>query len=114
MDSARFCRAAVALIAAYAIALQALLSVAGPAVAAPVSDGILCSDDPAGQHPVPHDKSCATACAALGPAAGGLPAPGTDAVVAPPARMVAFVPPRDWIAPEVFRGPQAPRGPPCA
>ena len=90
---------AIALVAAYAVALQGLLSafVVPIAVALPV--GMLCSgntvDDPAA--PANHETDCALACATL--AAGAPPPPDTvvarhvvrpaDDVVVPPAPLSA-------------------------
>ena len=64
---------AIALIAAYAVALQGLLSAFVP-VAAALPTEILCSgqsiDAP---EPVGYESSCASACAMLGGSAGLLP-----------------------------------------
>jgi hypothetical protein len=119
MESHSVRRRTVALIAAYAVALQALLSAFVPfdpsILAAPFA--VLCSHDEAGgaDHPPQHDLPCAAVCAALGHGVAG-PAP-PDVVVAC-AELLAFAtlaPASDWVAPRIaIDGPQAPRGPPLA
>lgn len=112
------CRA-VALVAAYAVALQALLSAIVPfdlaALTSPIS--VLCTHDQTDgtSHPLQHDLPCAAVCAALGHGIAG-PVP-PDIVIArtEPLAIAPLSPAGDWIAPRVaVRGPQAPRGPPLA
>ena len=102
---------AIALIAAYAVALQGLLVAFGP-VAAALPSGVLCSgqmmDGPA--EPAGHEPSCASACTMLGGMTAPLP---PDLAVAAPLAMpghdlsLSAAPP---IAPQ--RGPQTARAPP--
>ena len=111
----RLRRAPVALIAAYAVALQALLTAFVPAVsaAAPVAFA-LCSGNVADGYPVHHETPCYAVCVALGHAAGAPSPPDTIAAIAAPAAVIGFVPVEGWIAPVAILGPQAPRGPPLA
>ena len=118
MDSARFRRQAVALIAAYAMAVHALLSALGP-IAPATSSGplaVLCSHDADGSGlPDQHDLPCAAICAATGHGIAGTAPPDlTVAIIRPPV-VIALVPQSEWAPPRLaFRGPQAPRGPPLA
>ena len=102
---------AIALIAAYAVALQGLLSAFAPmAVALPA--GVLCSgqalDEPAA--PGSHEPACASACAMLGGAAAP---PPPDAVIG---RQIAGAAPELFPPPAPLaaapRGLQAARAPP--
>jgi hypothetical protein len=118
MESARFSRRTVALIAAYAVVLQALLSGLVPAVPLAVAPfGILCSHDANGGtgQPAEHELPCAAICAALGHGIAG-PLPPTIHVVPGPAYAIAtLAPASDWVAPRLaVRSPQYPRGPPLA
>jgi hypothetical protein len=69
MDSGRFRSRAVALIAAYAVAMQTLLSAFVPALpaTAAASFAVLCSHDGAdgSKQPLQHDPPCAAMCAAI-------------------------------------------------
>ncbi len=113
MDSARLRRAAIALVAAYAMALQALLLAAAPAVVAPAAAlAALCPGDGAGSHPAQHEWPCATACAALGQCVGGVLPPNTTVAIASLVAVIVLAAVGDWIAPVAIRGPQVPRGPP--
>lgn len=101
----------IALIAAYAVALQGLLSAFAPiAVALPA--GVLCSgqtlDEPAA--PATHEMSCTSACAMLGAAAAP---PQPDVVISRQVVDVALgsVPAPARLAAEP-RGLQAARAPP--
>ena len=111
----------VALIAAYALALQALLSafvMAVPATEAALT--VICSgaagDNPAGQ-PVGHDpiSSCPASCVMSGCGTGfALARSGVDLH---PARLDALRQPSVAAlaaAPAAIRGPQVPRAPPSA
>lgn len=117
MESARIKRIAIALLAAYAVALHALLVSFVPVSVAAFSDigGVLCSGAPVdrGDQPDRHDVPCPSVCAAFGHGLAG-PAPAADATAAPRVQAIlANSFPRDWIAPHVTTaGPQAPRGPP--
>lgn len=115
MDSARLRRAAIALAAAYAMALQALLLAAAPAALAPAAAfATLCPSDGAGGHPAQHEWRCATACTALGQCVGGVLPPDTTIAIAIPLAVIVLAAAGDWIAPAAIRGPQVPRGPPSA
>lgn len=121
MDSATLRRPIVALIAAYAMALQGLLLAFSPAeplaLSAPLA--ALCahtSGDGSGQgQPGRHDLLCAAMCAALGHGIAG-PVPSTVGLAIAAAADVAIeVAAADRVAPRrVPRGPQVPRGPPLA
>jgi len=118
MESRSFRRRAVALIAAYAVALQALLAtfvpIDSPALTAQL--GVLCSHDDAGgtSHPG-HELPCAAVCAALG---HGIVGPLPPSVVVAYAKPLAIASPRifkDWLPPRIaVGGPRASRGPPLA
>jgi len=119
MESRAVHRRTVALIAAYAVALQALLSAFVPfdpsILAAPVA--VLCSHDEAGgaRHPAQHDLPCAAVCAALGHGIAGPAPPDVVVAYAEPLALVTLAPARNWVAPRIaIDGPQAPRGPPLA
>jgi hypothetical protein len=112
-------RRTVALIAAYAMALQALWSTSIPVdlsvLASPAA--IFCSHDEAGGagHPARHDLPCTAVCAALGHGMAGRLPPVVAAAYAAPRVIAALAPTRDWVVPpDVIDGPQAPRGPPFA
>ena len=113
-----YCRT-VALIAAYAVALQVLLSAFVPVepslLASPVA--ALCSYDEAGgaSHPARHDLPCAAMCAALGHGNAGPIPPDVVIAYAGPVVVAPLAPVNDWVVPGVaLDGPQAPRGPPLA
>jgi hypothetical protein len=111
MDLQRLHRAALALIAAYAVALQALFTAFAPVLTSAAPMAVLCSGSVADGHPVEHDTLCSMACMALGQGVGVPPPPATIARLAVHAA-VAFIPPKHRIAPVAMLGPQAPRGPP--
>lgn len=112
-------RTVVALIAAYAVALQALLSAFLPLdpLALTASATVLCSHDGTdGQsHPGQHELPCAAVCAALGHGISGPLPPNVVAAYAEPVAIAAFVPFSDWTAPRIaIDGPPGQRGPPLA
>ena len=125
MGSGRLIRRSVALVAAYALALQALLLAAIPAVPAAqailyqaASYGVLCAQGAADpSHPPPaHEQTCAAMCAVLAHGTTGpLPPDFAAAIVAPAVGDSTLMPRHDpaeprlaaWIAPP-------PRGPPLA
>lgn len=118
MDSGRFRRLTVALIAAYAVALQTLLAAFIPA--APVSLAnplaVLCSHDADGPgQPAQHDLPCAALCAAMGHGiAGAVPPEFVIAVVVPYA-ITAIAAISEWVLPQIaLTAIHAPRGPPLA
>lgn len=103
---------AIALAAAYAVALQGLLAAFVP-VAIALPSGVLCSgqivDDPAS--PAGHEPSCASACAMLSTAAAP---PPPDAVAAFHAVARAHdTPPFEVPFAAIPRGPQTARAPPA-
>lgn len=101
---------AIALVVAYALALQGLLlAFVPPAMALP---GELCSGETADSPAAPagHNASCASACVLLG-AAAAPPPPNSVVAVRIAARISNFVPhPAPLIA--VPQGPQTARAPP--
>ena len=120
MGSRSVRRRSIALIAAYAVALQALFSAFVSFDPAILSDplAVLCSqEDGSGgaSHPASHDLPCAAVCVALGhDIAGPVPpevviAQARPVVVAPPVRV------SDWVTPHRHtETPHTPRGPPLA
>jgi hypothetical protein len=119
MNSGRLRRSTVALIAAYAIALQSLLSgmvPLAPSILAGTA-AVLCTHDSAdgtGQ-PSPHQLPCAAMCAALGHGMAGPLPPAVVVVFAAPYAVAADTAFNEWTPPRTdVRGPQAPRGPPLA
>jgi hypothetical protein len=119
MDSGRLRRRAVALVAAYAVALQVLLSAfvpVAPSVLTAAST-ILCSHDSAdgtGQ-PARHELPCAAMCAAMGHGVAGSLPPGNAVAAVSPRAVAAVASASDWVSPQIATsGPQAPRGPPLA
>ena len=112
MNSRRLRRAALALIAAYAVAMQALFAAFVPMP--PVSMAVLCSGNAPDGYPVQHESPCADACAALGQGAGAPPPPATTVAITTAAPVIQFVAFDGRIALVAILGPQAPRGPPLA
>jgi hypothetical protein len=112
-------RAAVALTAAYALALHALLLTFVPPQLAALADAltVLCAagapED--GGHPAGHPGPCPAVCAAVGQGlVGPLPA-CAGALAVPRAGDAAQVAPPDWTAPRLVAvWPPPPRGPPAA
>src|SRR5688500_1113850 len=98
MDSARLRRAAIALVAAYAMALQALFLGAAPAVLAPATASVaLCPGDGTDGHPAQHEWPCASACIAVGHCVGGILPPATTVAVAAPVAIIALAAFGQWI-----------------
>ena len=119
MDSRGLRHQAVALIAAYAVAMQALLSSFMPAAPAipDIAFAALCLRDGSdgSGHPARHDLPCAAICAALGHGLAGPLPPDIVVAVAAPQAMVALTPVDGWVTPRLaVRGPQAARAPPLA
>lgn len=119
MKLGRFRRRTVAaLVAAYAVALQALLSAFVPmaAVVPPGPFAVICSHDGDGSgSPTQHDLPCAALCAAMAQGLSGpLPPTVTVATVAPQV-VSSLAPASDWVPPSIAFAPNhAPRGPPLA
>ena len=103
---------AIALAAAYAVALQGLLAAFVP-VAVALPAGVLCSGEVAGDpaSPVGHEPTCATACVMLSAAAAPPPPDAVVAIhtVAPALETFPFEAPRA-AGP---RGQQTARAPPA-
>ena len=100
-----FRRKAIALLAAYGLALQGLLTAFVP-IAAAFPAGVICSDQSPDSHPAGDGPSCASACAMLGGIAGPLP---PDVVIA-----VQLVQAAPQTVPSAAPVVAAPRGPPTA
>lgn len=110
-------RTVAALVAAYAVALQALLSAFVPmaAVATPSPFALICSYDRGDGPPLRHDLPCAALCAAMAQGLSG-PLPPTVAVATIAPQVVSSLAPAgDWVPPNMaFAHNHAPRGPPLA
>jgi hypothetical protein len=118
MDLSPVHRRTVALVAAYAVALQMLFAAFVPPSLATTADGfaVLCFHDvDAPGSPVQHDVPCAAMCAAMGQGiAGPLPS-GTAVSVRVPSSIAAPIPASDWVPPRIAATDNhAPRGPPLA
>ena len=120
MKLGRFRRRTVAaLVAAYAVALQALLSAFVPmaAVVPPGPFAVICSHDGSDGSgpPARHDLPCAALCAAMAQGLSG-PLPPTVAVATIAPQVVSsLAPASDWVPPRIaFAHNHAPRGPPLA
>ncbi|MEX2034366.1 MAG: hypothetical protein WEA28_04155 [Xanthobacteraceae bacterium] len=119
MDSSGLRYRAVALIAAYAVAMQALLSSFMPAAPAipDIAFAALCLRDGSdgSGHPARHDLPCAAICAALGHGLAGPLPPDIVVAFSAPQAIVALTPVDGWVTPRLaIRGPQAARAPPLA
>jgi hypothetical protein len=116
MQWGRIRRIAIALSAAYALALQALLLSFVPLpIAALAQDGaVLCTyQDTGGGHPEQHQVPCVAVCAAMGHGIGGTPPSLVAEFLAP--RLIAAIlePFAQWVVPALVEtGPQTSRGPP--
>ena len=109
----------IALIGAYAVAMQTLLSAFIPMLPAALADplAVLCAHDGggAGGDPAHRDLPCAAVCAALGHGVAGPLPPDIAIAVTAPLIVVARAQRSDWVPPHLaLRGPQSPRGPPLA
>ena len=118
MDSGRIRRIAIALTAAYAVALQALfLSFVPMSVAALADPGsVLCaySDTGGAQHPAQHQVPCVAICAAMGHGITGAVPPVVAEIFGPRLFAAVVTPSVHWVAPNiVVTGPQMSRGPPA-
>ena len=127
MASGSIRRRTIALIAAYAVALQTLLASFVPMAAAahdplagPLAGSLaaLCSHDAAdgrGGQPAQHDLPCAALCAAMGQGIAGPVPSGMAIAAAAPQSIPAIVPAGHWAPPHIVpTGIHAPRGPPLA
>ena len=118
MDLSPVRRRTVALVAAYAVALQMLLAAFVPVSLAVPADAfaVLCSHDADGSGPpAQHDQPCAAMCAAMGQGVAG-PQPAVMAVsVVVPQSIAALIPASDWVPPRIAAADShAPRAPPLA
>jgi hypothetical protein len=119
MDSGRLRRSIVALIAAYAVVLQALLSGMVPLAPSLLAGAaaVLCTHDEAdgsGQ-PAQHTLPCAAICAALGHSLAGSVPPEVAIAFAAPYAVAIAATRNEWAPPRPhLRTPQAPRAPPLA
>jgi len=109
-------RRTVALIAAYAVALQMLLAAFVPGALAVPADAfaVLCSHDADGPgQPAQRDPPCAAMCAAMGQGiAGSLPT-GMAISVVVQSPIAVRIPAGDWVPPQIAAtDSHAPRGPP--
>jgi hypothetical protein len=118
MDLSPVGRRTVALVAAYAVALQMLLAAFVPVSLAMPADGfaLLCSHDTDGSGPpAQHDQPCAAMCAAMGQGIAGALPTGVVVSVAMPSSIAALNPASDWVPPPLAAtDSHAPRGPPLA
>jgi hypothetical protein len=117
MDSGRLRRRTIALVAAYAMALQALFAAFAPIDARSGAVAVLCSHDSgdgSGQ-PASHDLPCAAICAAMGHGIAGAALPDIVGAFALPQAIAAAVPVSEWVPPQIaLTDIHAPRGPPFA
>ena len=111
MDSGRFRSRAVALIAAYAVAMQTLLSAFVPALpaTAAASFAVLCSHDGAdgSKQPLQHDPPCAAMCAAIAHGVAGPLPPDFVAAVARPWAVAVLAPVSVWLPSQSAISPSA-------
>src|SRR5436189_3598244 len=111
-------RRTVALVAAYAVALQMLLAAFVPGALAVPADAfaVLCSHDADGPgQPAQRDPPCAAMCAAMGQGIAGALPTGVAVSVAVPSSIAALDPASDWVPPSIAcTNSHAPRGPPLA
>ena len=105
MDSSSFPPPHVALVAAYAVALQTLLAAFVPVALAVAADSfaVLCTHDADGPgQPAQHDPPCAAICAAMGHGIAGAVPPGMAVNVAvQSADRGAAIPASDWVPPQI-------------
>src|SRR5690349_20515797 len=118
MDLSPVRRRAVAVVAAYAVALQKLLAAFVPVVLAAPEDAlaVLCAHNADGPgQPAQHDPPCAAMCAAMGQGVAGALPTGIGVIVAVPVSIAAINPASDWVPPSIpATDSHAPRGPPLA
>jgi hypothetical protein len=115
MDLSPVRRRTVALVTAYAVALQTLL--AAFVLAAPADAfAALCAHDAGGPgQPAQYDPPCAAMCAAIGQGIAGALPTGMAVGVAVPSSIAAPNPASDWVPPPIAAtDSHAPRGPPLA
>ena len=118
MDLSPVRRRTIALVAAYAVALQTLLAAFVPVAPVAPTDSlaVMCSHDAdrPGQ-PAQHDPLCAAICAAMGQGIAGPLPTGMVVGVAVQSPIAALIPASDWVPPSIAAtDSHAPRGPPLA
>ena len=118
MNSGRFRRRTIALVAAYAMTLQTLFAAFVPPAPANLagSFALLCSHDADGPgQPAHHDRPCAALCAAMGHGVAGPMPPDFVIAFVTPYAIAAIAPANDWVTPRIaLTDVHAPRGPPLA
>jgi hypothetical protein len=118
MNLGRFRRRTIALVAAYAMALQTLFAgFVPPAPADPaVALALLCSHDAGGPgQPAHHDLPCAALCAAMGHGVAGPVPPDVVAALVARYAIAAIGPADQWVPPQIALSDiHSPRGPPLA
>jgi hypothetical protein len=115
MNSGRFRRRTIPLIAAYAMALQTLFAAFAPPASANLAGSLalLCSHD-AGQ-PAHHNLPFAALCAAMGHGVAGPVPPDVVAAFVRQYAIAALGPANQWVPPQIaLTDIHAPRGPPLA
>jgi hypothetical protein len=116
MNPADLRRSAVTWVAAYAVAIQALLLAFAPFTAMVPADphAVLCTHDADDSGaPARGDHPCAAICAAMGHGLAALTSPEAVAARYDPQTVPARAMAADWTAHrQSLRGPQVPRGPP--
>jgi hypothetical protein len=119
MDFRPIRRLAIALAAAYAVALHVLLAAFVPASPAVLLSpfAVLCTHD-AGDGtnpPADHGWPCAGICAAMGQGIAGPVPPGIVVGIAHAHVVAALAPAGEWVPPQIaLTDTHAPRGPPLA
>jgi len=117
MEWGRIRRIAIALSAAYAVALQALFLSFIPIPAAALTDSslVLCAYQDAGGpgHPEQHRVPCVAICAAMGHGISGTVPPLANEFLVPNLIATAVEPLAHWVVPVLVEArPQSSRGPP--
>ncbi|WP_157100320.1 hypothetical protein [Rhodoplanes sp. Z2-YC6860] len=117
MEWGRILRIAIALSAAYAVALQALFLSFIPVPAAALTDSslVLCAyqDADGTGHPEQHQVPCVAICAAMGHGISGAVPPLVTEFLVPNLIATAVEPFAYWVVPVLVEGrPQNSRGPP--
>ena len=118
MNSGRFRRQTIALIAAYALALQTLFATLAPSATADLAGSLalLCPPDAGGPgQPARHALPCAALCAAMGHGVAGPVPPDVVAASVRQYARAAIGPDNQWVSPQIaLTAIHAPRGPPLA
>src|SRR6185369_9086088 len=116
MNLGRLRRRTIALVAAYAMALQTLFAAFVPPAPALLAGSlaVLCSHDADGPgQPARHDLPCAALCAAMGHGVAGPVPPDVVAAFVITSAIAAIGPASEWVPPRTaLTDAHAPRGPP--